>query len=224
MFGIGRFFKNLGQKTAPDPLPVLPEMAAWFAAKGDTTYRLQYNALGPDSVVFDLGGYEGKWSMDIFCRYAPNIYIFEPIPAYCREIRTRFEHNPKVNVFEFGFGAAEGEELLHLGDDASSVLHGGGDTIRVAMQKISRFILENDISAIDLVKINIEGSEYDVIQDLYDASLLDRVKNLQIQFHDFVPEAEAKLQKTHAILRKTHTQDWAFTFVWENWSLTKNSA
>ena len=222
MFGFGRFCKKMfkGQKADPPAMP--SEVAAWFAADGDATYRLRYSNLGPDSLVFDLGGYEGKWSMDIFCRYAPSIYIFEPIPAYCREIRARFEHNPKVKIFEFGFGATEGEERFHLGDDSSSLLRGEGETIQVSMKKISRFILDNNIPSIDLIKINIEGSEYDVLQDLHDAALLERVRNLQIQFHNFVPDAEEKLEKTHAMLRKTHKQDWAFKFVWENWSRTAN--
>ncbi len=216
--GIGRFCKHLGKRRRTAPLS--PELAAWFAAKGDETYRLDYDGLGPDSLIFDLGGYEGKWSMDIFCRYMPHIYIFEPIPAYCHQIHARFKHNPKVKVFEFGLGASECYETLHLGDDASSILWGDGKGLQVPIKQISRFILDNDVPFIDLMKINIEGPEYEVIQDLYEASLLKRVNHLQIQFHNFVPDAETKLEKTRALLRETHNQDWAFKFVWEHWTLS----
>ena len=44
----------------------------WFRDKGDQTLRLNYD-LNEHSVVFDLGGYEGQWSADIFQRYQCNV-------------------------------------------------------------------------------------------------------------------------------------------------------
>ena len=46
--------------------------------------------LGPDSVVFDLGGFRGEWSERIFARYLSTIHIFEPHPVYAKLIAANF--------------------------------------------------------------------------------------------------------------------------------------
>jgi hypothetical protein len=53
----------------------------WFNDRGDQTHRLNYE-LDANSVVFDLGGYEGEWARDIYCLYGSFIYIFEPYQVY----------------------------------------------------------------------------------------------------------------------------------------------
>ena len=49
----------------------------WYEDNGDATLRLDYD-LDEHSLGFDLEGYEGKWSAQIFCRYASTVFIFEP--------------------------------------------------------------------------------------------------------------------------------------------------
>lgn len=46
----------------------------WFKDKGDSTLRVNYN-LSEDSIVVDVGGYIGEWTLEIFQRYNCNIYI-----------------------------------------------------------------------------------------------------------------------------------------------------
>ena len=56
----------------------------WFKIQGDKTLRLNYN-LNDASLVFDLGGYEGQWSSDIFSKYCCfinrkwNDFCFHPL-------------------------------------------------------------------------------------------------------------------------------------------------
>jgi hypothetical protein len=40
-------------------------------------------------MVFDVGGYEGQWSSDIFSKYVCHIHIFEPVPEYAEQIASR---------------------------------------------------------------------------------------------------------------------------------------
>ena len=47
-------------------------------------------------------------------------------------------------------------------------------------------------SQIDLLKINIEGGEYDILERMYKTGTINKVQNLQIQFHNFVEDAQSK--------------------------------
>ena len=53
----------------------------WFKDNGDSTLRVKY-PISENSIVFDVGGYMGEWSLKIVDRYNPYIYIFEPVPEF----------------------------------------------------------------------------------------------------------------------------------------------
>lgn len=77
----------------------------------------------------------------------------------------------------------------------------------------------NNIKHIDLIKINIEGGEYDLLEHLLDANFVEQIENLQIQFHDFVENASARMKKIQNRLEKTHYLTYHYPFVWDNWTL-----
>lgn len=198
--------------------PAEARVRPWFAAQGDTTLRLDYD-LSPQSVVFDLGGYEGQWASDIFAMYCCQVYVFEPVPAFAERIRRRFRCNPKVHVFQFGLGARNETARIGLARDASSLYRSGADGPEVRLVSAADFLREHAIAVIDLMKINIEGGEYDLLDHLVSTGGIDRIRNLQVQFHDFVPDAQARMTAIQGRLAQTHEPTYQYPFVWENWRL-----
>lgn len=81
------------------------------------------------------------------------------------------------------------------------------------------FIHENGIRVIDLMKINIEGGEQDLWEHTIDNGYVERIKNIQVQFHDFVPTSEHCMQNIQASLSQTHYLTYQYPFVWENWRI-----
>lgn len=194
----------------------------WFAVDGDNTLRMEYN-LNADSIVFDLGGYLGQWSSDIFSRYACCIYIFEPVPGYAEKIEKRFRKNPKIKTFPFGLAEATKKVRLALDNDSSSMLKNGGNAITVDLQCVKHFFDQHNIERVDLIKINIEGAEYDLMEFMIDAQLQTRLIDIQVQFHDFVPDAQNRMERIRSRLSETHVLTWSYPFVWENWRLKNDT-
>ena len=192
----------------------------WFKANGDKTLRLDYD-LNEQSTVFDLGGYEGQWASDIFSKYVCPVFIFEPYIKYAEKISERFRHNTKIKVFAFGLGKINEHLTLYESDDASSVYKKKGTAYTIELKKASSFILEQGITKIDLMKINIEGGEYDLLEELLDENMVKRIVNLQIQFHDFVERSDERMKKIQERLSATHQLSYQFEYVWENWVLKK---
>mgnify|MGYP001246724257 CR=1 FL=1 len=79
------------------------------------------------------------------------------------------------------------------------------------------FINEQNISEIDLMKINIEGGEYNVMQRLLDENKVRNIRCLQIQFHDLDKNSVQKKEYIRNLLYKTHTCEYCYEFIWENW-------
>ena len=191
----------------------------WFADDGDNTLRLDY-PLGPDSIVLDVGGFEGNWAFEIYSRYKSQIHIFEPVSRYYFELNKRFTDNHDINVNKFGLSDIdETIDIAVQGDGSSTVKLGSNETESINLKDISNWIDEHDIQVIDLMKINIEGGEYKLLERMIEKGLLGRCKNLQIQFHDFFPDAKQRKDKIRSELMKTHELTYDYEFVWENWKL-----
>ena len=194
----------------------------WTQANGDKTLRLNYD-LNENSIVFDMGGYEGQWASDIFSRYQCTIFIFEPFLAYTGNIRQRFSKNSKIKVFGFGLGKEDIRSLLYSNKDASSVFKKEGESFEIEIKRASTFIINSNLNVIDLIKINIEGGEYDLLEELIAQGNVKKIRNIQVQFHDFVPDAYSRMKKIQNLLSATHQLTFQYEFVWENWELKSDS-
>jgi len=198
------------------PVNVTQHYQAWFEANGDKTFRVEYD-LNENSIVFDLGGYEGQWSSDIHARYCCNIYIFEPVTSFADSIKLRFARNSKIHVFAFGLSGLNTTVKLCMGNDATSQYKDNGTHLDVVLVKASDFFAQQAIKAIDLMKVNIEGGEYELLEHLLDSGFVVNIRDIQIQFHDFVPEAERRMKCIQERLSETHYLTYSYPFVWENW-------
>ena len=66
------------------------------------------------------------------------------------------------------------------------------------------------------LKLNIEGSEYELLESLISSNNLDKIKYLQIQFHENVNNAVIKRNEIIKEMRKTHFNKWTYYFVWKD--------
>jgi len=69
------------------------------------------------------------------------------------------------------------------------------------------------------MKINIEGGEYEIIPYLIVSGHIKNIKQLQIQFHNFIPDSLNRMKSIQNDLSLTHIQTFSYEFVWENWVL-----
>lgn len=190
---------------------------------GDYALRFNYD-LDENSVVLDLGGYMGQWASDLHARYRCEIHIFEPVGVFARMISKRFSKNPAITTHNFGLGDADKQIAISLDADASSIYdHSGGhdhpgERQTIQIKNASRWLEDSKIDRVSLAKINIEGGEYELIENLLLSGKIRMFDNLQIQFHDFFPEAEARMLAIQQTLKETHVQIYQYRFVWESWT------
>lgn len=213
-------FQKLTKKITPKTYSDIQaeRVVKWFEDKGDETHRLNYE-LNENSVIFDIGGYKGEFARDICCKYNSTIFIFEPIPEFYQQIVSRFSHNSKVKVFNFGLGNNNYKTKISLEDNSSSINKSSSNSIEIQIISFNDFINEHQISTIDLAKLNIEGSEYDLLESILEAGNITKIQNIQVQFHDFVPNALERMRLIQDMLSQTHELTYQYEFIWENWKL-----
>jgi FkbM family methyltransferase len=188
----------------------------------ETGQYLRYDyTLNQDSLVFDLGGYHGDWTGNIVENYWCNVYVFEPVQEYYEHITKRFSKNKKVRVYQFGLADRTMKVNISVNKDASSVCRSVGPCQGISLVKASDFFEENSITHIDLMKINIEGGEYDLLDHLIENNLIRIIDNIQIQFHNFYPDAEKRMERIQSTLQKSHHLTYQYKFGFENWEKNK---
>lgn len=197
--------------------PVAIATKRWFEEKADSSLRLEY-PLRETSVVLDLGGYHGDWAAKIHERYSSVIYIFEPVPMFAELIRARFKNAPNIRVCNYGVAAEDVSASISVSEDSSSTIRSfGSRKIEIELRDIVRVVGAIGVSRIDLIKINIEGGEFALLRRLIDSGLIVNIVDIQVQFHEFVPDAWALRRTIREDLARTHQLTYDFPFVWENW-------
>ena len=147
-------------------------------------YRSEYyfpEKIKPE-VILDIGGNVGITSIYLASIF-PNatIYTFEPLLENYKILQKNTEQYGNIKVFNIGLGSKNGSFKVFLSDDSenfggvSFYSEGEGNKTEsyteCKVRNINDVIQELNISAIDLMKIDTEGSEYDILSCLNDEIL-----------------------------------------------------
>lgn len=180
--------------------------------------RQDFIGLDAKATVLDFGGFEGDWAYDIHQRYNCAVHVFEPHPHFATELRKRFEGNAKIFIHEYALGKEDG--VLNLSDEgnASSALRVDENAVEGKVVAVSTFFDAHADTDFGLVKINIEGGEYDLLPALIDAGFMPRIGILQVQFHLYSENLIDVRQNIVNKIEQTHSSDWSYPFVWEQWT------
>jgi hypothetical protein len=75
------------------------------------------------------------------------------------------------------------------------------------------------LDMVDLIQINIEGDEYPVLESLIEDGLINRFKNIQIQFHHGIDnDIERRNSIRNGLLKNGFKEKFNYPFVWESWT------
>lgn len=202
------------------------EIERWFSDSGDVYRRLNYPEMDNNSLVMDLGGYIGNFTEAIYSRYNCKVMVFEPVNRYYNICNYKFENNDKIEVYKYGLSGVDQKCTISVtGDISSTFVNIESDCEKeiITIKSIGDFFEENSIEKVDLIKINIEGGEYDLLDYLIsNPEILKKIKNIQVQYHIFIDDHEKRRSLINYELEKTHERTWNYEWVWENWKI-KNS-
>lgn len=195
------------------------EVRKWINT-GQEIRRYMYN-VSSDPVFFDIGAFKGDWSRQMISRYGGKSYMFEVLPQYLDILKRDFKDSNYV-LCEFGLSGKTQciETGLENTTDSFSVFENTStNKVNISLKRMSDFIEEGSITAIDVCKINIEGGEYELLEHMIDADICKLCKNIQVQFHGQYPidnfyNRWVDIRKS---LTETHNLTYDYYFTWENW-------
>ena len=183
--------------------------------------------LTDNSVVVDVGAYKGEFCEKLSSKCQCKIYAYEPVEKYYKELVGKIDVNKTMkNVLphKVALSAKESKEEIVVSDEGSTLTRYSRDmsgttevidTIDV-VDELDWIMNENKKEGIDLIKINIEGGEFDLLPVLIDSGTISKIKNVHVQFHSFVEDSYIKYLQLKQEMSKTHDvvldSLWKWTF------------
>lgn len=161
----------------------------------DAFKKLDIYQLNHKSSVIDLGAHDGTIS-EFFLKKGCKVFAFEPNPNLYSEILKKKKKYKNLECFNLGVNSTSGTFNLYLKEDkitkeiktdsqASSLLKSKINVSNEKSIQVKCITFENIISItgpVDLVKIDIEGAEYEIYDELLKHS--DKFNNCIIELHN----------------------------------------
>lgn len=199
-----------------------PTFYRWLGAINAAPDLLHTAELCSDSVILDVGAYTGEWAQEMDTRYRATVHAFEPDPRNFAQLERRFTNNHRVQPHACGLGARS--EILPMSQQfmGSTVfeqrtVNASGQWADVQIHDICDTWQQLQLQTVDLMKINIEGAEFPLLERMQEQKLFERVDCFLIQFHEWHPGAYLRRRRIRRGLAKTHNLEWDYPFIWEKW-------
>jgi FkbM family methyltransferase len=163
------------------------------------------NLLTEDSIVYSFGvGEDITFDLALIEQYGLNVYAFDPTPLAIKFVE---KANQLTNQFHFeDIGISDKDEVakFYLSTDkrdiSGSIINKNDDAsfIEVEMNKVSTIMKKLNHTRIDLLKMDIEGSEYAVLENMLEEKNFP--KQILVEFHHRFPQIEKN--QTKKIIQK----------------------
>jgi FkbM family methyltransferase len=152
--------------------------------------------LNPDAVVYSGGvGEDITFEQELIRRFGVKIHIFDPAPVAVRTIALA---NTDHLLFKpIGLAASTTANFTVGGGATSSTWLKAGGSDSLPCTRLAREMGINGHDSIDLLKIDIEGFEYEVLESCLAEQI--PIKQICVEFHDFFPEIPKA--KTKSMIR-----------------------
>lgn len=154
-------------------------------------WAIDLAALDSNSVVYSFGvGNDISFDLGLVKRVGCPVYAFDPTP----EVAKWIDAQALPELFRFtpvGLSAKDGELIFAKPDNPEHISHsvvkeGGRGTVRMKVRALESLMKELGHSRVDLLKMDIEGAEYEVLESLVVSGI--RPRQLAVEFHHRWPE------------------------------------
>jgi FkbM family methyltransferase len=142
-----------------------------------------------NSLIIDIGAHIGAFSIYCSTKYSPNsTYAYEPFPENYNLMKENIRINNIKNIktFQYAITNEEGTKSLFLDNKSNaghSLIKRSRSSINIRTMTLEQIFFLNNISHCDLLKLDCEGSEFEIIKHT-SQNTLRKVRYLSLEFHE----------------------------------------
>jgi FkbM family methyltransferase len=149
--------------------------------------------LGPGSIVYSFGiGEDISFDLAMIAEVGCVVHAFDPTPRSIEWVRGQ-QTPPGFVLHEYGIGAHDGTVAFYPPRNPAHVSHtvvkgaqAEAGAITVPVKRLTTIMRELGHERVDLLKMDIEGAEYEVVEDVLSGGAA--VKQLLVEYHHRFPQ------------------------------------
>ncbi len=156
-------------------------------------YPLNSLPIKTQPTIFDIGAHVGSFSLYAFYTYPDaDVYSFEPSKENFSYLKKNLKKNgigwERCKAYNFALGDYNGSGMLDVSGENNGYALGSGDEKKFMQPCFVRTLAdvcrEHAISRIDILKMDVEGGEYGILQHEESFKLLqEKVQFLLLEHH-----------------------------------------
>ena len=141
-----------------------------------------------DATIIDIGGHIGAFSVNAGTQITDGIiYAFEPFAENFNFLKKNIELNKLNNVVPINCAVASsnGDKVLYLDNlnsSGHSLTKASGNPVKVTSTTLADFFKEKNIERCNFLKMDCEGSEYDIILNTPEETL-KKIDYMIFEYH-----------------------------------------
>jgi FkbM family methyltransferase len=158
-------------------------------------------------VIFDVGANIGEWGSNMLRINADiNLHCFEPSQETFSLLKQRLGHYKGVTLNKAGLSHTRQEADFYENDsaDVTSLFHRfdaqNDNKIKVSLITGDEYIKSKKVTAVDFLKLDIEGMEYDALIGLKGALSDGKIQVIQFEYGEFNIHSEKFLKHFYEYL------------------------
>jgi FkbM family methyltransferase len=142
----------------------------------------------PDSIIYSFGvGQDASFDVGLIERFGVTVHAFDPTPGSIAWVEKNRQPE-KFVLHKYGLAAADGDVTFYLPENPNHISHTmlegarkGIGSITVPVKCLKTIMSELGHQSIDVLKMDIEGAEYQVLDDLLASEI--RPRQILVEFH-----------------------------------------
>ena len=154
-----------------------------------------------DDIFYDIGGHIGIYSCLVAKRGA-QVIAFEPYPGNVERIEKNAKENQvSIDVYEYALSDSNGKTSLYVDSESEvssgkgSIYGDGNKTIVVETRTLDSLSKQSNISAPNVIKIDVEGAELNVFNGMEDILENPNCRRIYIEVHPWIVDKKEVIQK-----------------------------
>ena len=177
--GFGRSMNRLYENRNHNPL-----------SNGEATLLKKIARFNPE-VIIDGGANTGGYAqlVNTYCPQA-KVYSFEPVVETYNKLKANLDGNPNNIAINKGLYIENCTKSINIfpGDehaslfDINSTLYNSTGSVDIELVKGDDFLAQHDIKNVFLLKLDLEGAEYDALQGFENALKSGSIKLIQFEY------------------------------------------
>lgn len=175
-------------------------------------YEQAFNAalqerIGPGDVVWDIGANVGVYAAQFSAWVGPEgqVVAFEPVPATFDRLVAATKELANVTLVPAALGPTAGTSRIYVASDAASGTHSltpreaGREVLEIAVEVGDQVVSQRGVQTPNVLKIDVEGSEFDVLSGLTATLGLASCRTVACEVHFGVLAARGERQRPRDI-------------------------